>query len=132
MATATRHDYATEGAEAYRRWRDKLAADPEYRAVYREEAAKKELWLQLVEARQAAGLTQAELAKRLGVSQAQVARIEKRGYDSLTLTSLRRYVAALGDGFSLEVTIRQAREVQPSRRAARPGAEAGQFVERTH
>jgi transcriptional regulator with XRE-family HTH domain len=42
----------------------------------------KELWLQLVEARQAAGITQAELAKRLGVSQAQVARIEKCGYDS--------------------------------------------------
>lgn len=33
-----------------------------------------ELWLQLVDARQEARLTQAEVAKRLGVSQAQVAR----------------------------------------------------------
>lgn len=80
-------------------------ADPEFRAVYEEEAAKKELWLQLVESRQAAGLTQAELAQRLGVSQAQVARIEKRGYDAYTLNTLRRYVAALGEGFKLEVTI---------------------------
>jgi len=74
--------------------------------VYEEEAAKKELWLQLVEARQAAGLTQAEVAKRLEVSPAQVARIEKRGYDAYTLTTLRRYVEALGEGFSLEVRVR--------------------------
>src|SRR5688500_4628592 len=97
-----------EGQASYQRWRDKLRADPNYQAIYEEEAAKSALWLQLVEARQAAGLTQAELAKRMGVSQAQVARVEKRGYDSLTLSSLRRYVQALGEGFSLEVTVRQA------------------------
>ena len=55
--------------------------------------------------RQAAGLTQAEVAKRLAVSQGQVARIEKRGYDAYTLTTLRRYVEALGEGFSLEVRV---------------------------
>lgn len=55
--------------------------------------------------RQAAGITQAELAKRLGVSQAQVARIEKRGYDAYTLNTLRRYVEALGAGFHLTVAI---------------------------
>ena len=71
-----------------------------------EEAAKKELWLQLVEARQAAGLTQADMAMRLGVTQSQVARIEKRGYDAYTLTTLRRYVDALGGAFELEVQIR--------------------------
>src|SRR6266496_3866000 len=91
----------------YLEWREELLSDPETRAVYAEEAAKKELWLQLVEARQSAGLTQAQLAERLGVTQGQVARVEKRGYDSLTLTSLRRYVAALGEGFSLEVAVRQ-------------------------
>jgi phage-related protein len=72
-----------------------------------EEAAKSALWLQLVEARQRAGLSQAEVANRMGVSQAQVARIEKAGYDAYTLNTLRRYVAALGDEFSLEVQIHQ-------------------------
>jgi hypothetical protein len=38
----------------------------------------------------------------LGVSQAQVARIEKRGHDAYTLNTLRRYVQALGEGFRLE------------------------------
>jgi DNA-binding XRE family transcriptional regulator len=92
--------------QAYDQYWARHMDDPEFRALYDKEAAKKELWLQLVEARQAAGLTQAEVAQRLGVSQAQVARIEKRGYDAYTLTTLRRYVEALGDGFSLEVTVR--------------------------
>ncbi len=88
-------------------------ADPEFRAVYEEEAAKSELWLQLVEARQTAGLTQQQMAARLGVSQAQVSRLEKRGYDAYTLKTLRRYVEALGAGFSLEVTIRTPDDRQP-------------------
>lgn len=100
-------DPTKEGRASYQRWRARLRADPTYQAIYEEEAAKGELWLQLAEARQAAGLTQEQLAKRLGVSQAQVARIEKRGYDAYTLNSLRRYVAALGAGFSLEVRVHQ-------------------------
>lgn len=93
------------GANAYQRWRAKLLADPKTRAIYNEEAAKKEVWLQLVEARMDAGLTQTQLAKRLGVSQAQVARIEKRGYDAYTLKTLRRYVDAIGGGLAVEVRV---------------------------
>ena len=93
--------------KSYKNWKKKLADSPEYQAIYQEEASKKELWLQLVEARQKVGLTQQEVAKRLGVSQAQVARIEKRGYETYTLTSLRRYIQALGKGFSLQITVSQ-------------------------
>ena len=100
-------NFSEAGQKAYEEWREKLLADPEAQALYREEAAKKELWLQLVEARQNAGLTQVEMAKRLGVSQAQVARVEKRGYEAYTLKTLRRYVQALGERYRLEVVIRQ-------------------------
>ena len=96
-----------QGKASYEQWRAELRAKPEYAQLYQEEAAKSALWLQLVEARQRAGLSQAEVAKRMGVSQAQVARIEKAGYDAYTLNTLRRYVAALGDEFSLEVQIHQ-------------------------
>src|SRR5215210_746435 len=113
-------DVIRQGETAYKRWHDKLWADPEFRVIYEEEAAKGELWLQLVEARLDAGLTQKELAKRLGVSQAQVSRIEKRGYDAYTLNTLRRYVQALGDGFSLEVQVRQ-----PAAEPLEPAAVAG-------
>src|SRR5579859_1282004 len=84
------------GQRSYAAWRTDLAAQPEYQAIYEEEAAKSALWLQLAEAREAAGLTQA-----------QVARLEKRGYDAYTLSSLRRYVKALGDEFALEVRVQQ-------------------------
>lgn len=100
-----KRDYTEEGKRAYQEWREELFSDPETRSMYEEEAAKKEIWLQLVEARQQAGLTQAEVARRLGTSQAQVARIEKRGYDAYTLRTLRRYLQALDAGFSLEVAI---------------------------
>ena len=102
-----KRDYAAEGEASYRRWRESFFADPENRCLYEEEAAKKELWLQLVDARQAAGLTQGEMAERLGVSKAHVARIEKRGYDSCSLSAVRQYVQALGEGFWLEVRVHQ-------------------------
>lgn len=108
MSSERKRNPTTEGHGSYKAWQDKLRANPQYQAIYDDEAAKSELWLQLVEARMAAGLTQAELAKRLGVSQAQVARIEKRGYDAYTLNSLRRYVQALGEGFSLEVKVHRS------------------------
>ena len=94
-----------DGEESYRNWRKQVLASPEVQAVYPEEVANKELWLQLVEARRQAKLTQAEMARRIGISQAQVARIEKSGYDSYTLSTLRRYVAALGGQFELEVRV---------------------------
>lgn len=105
MTAETKRDLTAKGRAAYEEWRDDFLADPENRKLYEEEAAKKDLWLQLVEARQSAGLTQTEMASRLGVSQAQVARLEKRGYDCYSLNSLRRYVQALGEGFTLEVKV---------------------------
>lgn len=105
-------DYMAEGKAQYETFRKELVATPELRAIYTEEARKKELWLQLVEMRQKAGLTQAEIAKRLGVSQAQVARIEKRGYDAYTLNTLRKYVEALDNGYVLEIRIHKPRSAR--------------------
>ncbi len=113
------HNPTAVGIASYEAWRDGLRDDPAYAAVYAEESAKMDLWLQLAEARQAAGLTQAQVAERLGVSQAQVARIEKRGYDAYTLTTLRRYLAALGGGFSLEVRVHR---VMPEEQVVPAGA----------
>lgn len=65
----------------------------------------------------ALGLTQAEVAERIGVSQAQIARIEKQGCDSYAVNTLRRYVNALGDGFLLEVAVRTPLSKKVRRRA---------------
>jgi DNA-binding XRE family transcriptional regulator len=110
MPDKERHTTIKAGEKSYQHWRESLQQNPEYQTVYDEEAAKSELWLQLVEARQEAGLTQKQMAERIGVSQAQVARIEKEGYDAYTLNTLRKYIAALGDGYSLEVRIHTPEE----------------------
>jgi predicted XRE-type DNA-binding protein len=107
-------DEMTEGKQRFQAYWAKQMADPEFRHVYKQEAQKKELWLQLVEARHASGLTQQQVAERMGVSQAQVARIERQGYDAYTLRTLRRYLEALGDTFRLEVVIRREAEAPTS------------------
>src|SRR3954447_14576098 len=66
-----------------------------------------DLGRQLGAARRSAGLTQTQLAARLGVTQAQVARLEQRDYHDYTLRSLGRYIEALGAGYSLAVGVRR-------------------------
>ena len=80
---------------------------PELCAIYEEEARKKDLWLQLVEARLEAGLTKKDVAKRMGTSKAQVDHIEKRGYEAHTVRTLQRYIEALGNRYKLVVSIQK-------------------------
>ena len=63
--------------------------------------------VRLRQLRESAGLTQAELAERLGMSEARLARMERRYFEGCSLDLLRRYARALGDGFALEVCLRR-------------------------
>jgi transcriptional regulator with XRE-family HTH domain len=54
------------------------------------------------EARQAEGLTQAALARRLGITQPSVARLEAAG-DEVTVATLQRALNAMGRALVLEV-----------------------------
>jgi predicted XRE-type DNA-binding protein len=103
-------DVTSQSQNSYQHRVDELKADSAFQQIYEEEAAKSELWLQLVEARQAVGLTQQQVAERMGITQSQIACIEKREYDAYTLRTLRRYVEALGDDFSLQVTVLKGEE----------------------
>lgn len=78
----------------------KMLEDPEVRAEYerlnREEFA---LLDEMLAARRAAGLTQAQLAERMGTKGPAVARLENAlasGKHSPSLDTLRKYAAALG------------------------------------
>ncbi len=95
----------TPEAAEYQEWREQFLSGPQRRALYEQEAMIGELWLQMVEARQAAGLTQQDIADRLGISKSKVAQIERSGYDTMTLSTLLSYINALGPGFSIEVKI---------------------------
>ncbi len=55
-----------DGQRLFREDRALALTDPRFRAIYEEEATQKELWLQLVEARKTTGLTQEQVAGRMG------------------------------------------------------------------
>ncbi len=50
----------------------------------------------LREARKAAGLTQVEIAERIGVSQNRISRMEDGDLSVMSVDSIRRYIEALG------------------------------------
>src|ERR687896_295165 len=57
------------------------------------------------QAREAEGLTQAALARRLGITQPAVARVEAAG-DEVTVATLQRFLNAMGRALVLEVVKR--------------------------
>lgn len=69
--------------------------EPAFRAHYERMGPAMDMAFALAEARYAAGLTQAEVAQRMGTSQAAVARME-RGIVRPTWTSIERYASAVG------------------------------------
>jgi transcriptional regulator with XRE-family HTH domain len=75
-------------------------AKPEVRAEYDKLAEEFELLDEILKARAASGLTQAQLAERIGTTQSAVARMENALANgrrhSPTIATLRRYAAALG------------------------------------
>lgn len=76
--------------------------DPEYAKLFGTEDAKTEFAVVLARARDRAGVTQKELADRLGVSQAYIAKLS-RGDANPTLGAVGRMLAALG--FSLRMDV---------------------------
>ncbi|MFC4061368.1 helix-turn-helix domain-containing protein [Planomonospora corallina] len=91
----------------YRRWREsghleraiEIAGGPEqFESEVRQQRAQAQGW-RLGEMRKRRGLTQAQVAERMGVSIARVSQIEKG--DVSTREVLDRYVAALGGTLKL-------------------------------
>ncbi|CUW41779.1 Putative transcriptional regulator [Magnetospirillum sp. XM-1] len=80
----------------------KMLADPEVKAEYDRLAPEFEIAETLIRARQRAGLSQAELAKRMGTTQSVVARLES-GRSLPSSTSLARFAAATGSRLHVEL-----------------------------
>jgi DNA-binding XRE family transcriptional regulator len=80
---------------AWREVRADWLKDPAVAAAYEANGPAMEMAFALAEARHAAGLTQAQVAQRMGTSQAAVARME-RGVVKPSWTSIERYARAVG------------------------------------
>ena len=72
-----------------------LLADPSIRAAYDAQADDFALAHELISARTEAGLTQADVAERMGTTQSTVARLEG-GKAVPSMRSLQRYAQAVG------------------------------------
>jgi ribosome-binding protein aMBF1 (putative translation factor) len=81
-----------------RRW----LREPAFREAYEALAPEFEIAAQLIAARSRAGLTQADVAKRMGTTQSVVARLES-GRQRPSLDSLERYAKATGSQLRVEL-----------------------------
>ena len=68
---------------------------PEHLRELEEERANAEVARKIYELRQKAGLTQQELAKRVGTTPSVISRLENADYQGHSLSMLRRFAAAL-------------------------------------
>jgi len=76
-------------------WLAEKLRNPEFRISYEEEAKKMNIAVKIAQARNAAGLTQKELAGRMGTSLQVVSRLEN-GNCSYSLKTLERIAIATG------------------------------------
>src|SRR5207253_313439 len=83
----------SDGVEILRR--RFVAGDAEMEALVRQERHYLNVAQQLYDARTAAGLTQQELADRVGTTASVICRLEDADYDGHSLNTLRRVAAAL-------------------------------------
>ena len=75
--------------------RAELLADPDTRAEYDSQADEFNMARELIAARSRAGLTQGEVAERMGTTQSVVARLES-GRRAPSMRTVQRYAQAVG------------------------------------
>jgi DNA-binding XRE family transcriptional regulator len=91
----------------YRRY---IAGDPKREEKYEEEVINAEIARRIYELRTKAGLTQQELAKRVGTSKSAICRLEDADYEGHSLSMLKRIAEALDK--RVEIRFLPARRVR--------------------
>ena len=80
----------------FREHREKLLKSPRVRKEYDRLEPEFQLAQSLIAARLKKGWTQAELARRVGMQQPNIARLEGGNYDRVSLPTLKKIARALG------------------------------------
>jgi DNA-binding XRE family transcriptional regulator len=97
-------------SEDVERWR---AEDPEFRAAQDELAPYREIATQVILLRTRHGISQEELARRVGTSKSAIVRLES-GRHRPNMETLRRVAAAFGGSISVTITVPESDERGPS------------------
>ena len=77
--------------------------DPDFALRFEKAGEAWDLAIQLAALRKESGLSQKELAKRVGTSQQQISRLESPGYEGHSLSMVRRVAEALGATVRVEI-----------------------------
>ena len=72
-----------------------LLANPAVQAAHKDQAAEFDMARELIAARSRAGLTQSDVAERMGTTQSVIARLES-GKQAPSLRTVQRYARAVG------------------------------------
>ena len=103
-----------KGKYKFRKFRPDLAAElkrsPKFKLQFDMETAKIRLAHKLAEIRESAHLSQKALAKKMGVSQQLISRIES-GSDNLTLETLIRFLDLFGVSMKIHFEKRKRQQV---------------------
>lgn len=86
--------------------------DPERKAALAQERIHAKVARQIYDLRTATGLTQKDLADRIGTTQSAISRLEDADYEGHSLSMLRRIAEALGAKVNVEIE-REERAVEP-------------------
>ncbi len=92
---------------------DIAGLDPKRQQAFEEEVANREVAQSIYELRQRAGLSQAELAKRIGTTQSVISRLEDADYEGHSLAMLNRIAAAVERRVEIRFVPRR-RRLQPA------------------
>jgi HTH-type transcriptional regulator/antitoxin HipB len=85
---------------------DQQLTDPSVRQAFEEETKVLSIGLQLANQRKKKGLTQAELAKKIGTSTPQLSRTERRP-ENVNMRTLIRYAEAVGMNLDVRLVAKE-------------------------
>lgn len=90
----------------------KILENPEAKAEYDALESEFALFAEMIKARRLAGLSQKDIADRMGTKQAAIARLETAGgkaKHSPSIATLRRYANAIGCDLDIKITAKSIR-----------------------
>jgi DNA-binding XRE family transcriptional regulator len=94
--------------------RDRVQRIPGYAEARQQAAGEFRLLRQLLDARKRAGLTQEEVATRMGTTRSAISRLEASRKHLPELTTLRRYADALGCDVEINLVPRTSQPATPA------------------
>ena len=106
--------------KSFKQFKSRALARPDVKREYDRIAGEFEFLDEILKARSAAGLTQADVATRIGTTQSAVARLESAvGKHSPSIATLQRYASALGYKLQLRLVKEQGLTTRSTRTRAK-------------